>query len=175
MLLEKWKSLGLYPAMVVALEQETADSICANGGNSVVWLKEKESYSRVADAKFSVAAELAERNRIGFFVELDIFCRKNPFPYFASFKDKDLIHPGHGDVNYRPNIGMYLASTKLGPFFRGLTKVLAYSKDQEHYINQVKTVHPFLIKMCTRIVCPSLMILTTICFLPIFVTLRRRM
>lgn len=125
-LINKWKSIGLDPVLVVALDEVTARTLCENGFRSVYWNAEKASYSRVADAKFTVSAALAERGYRGFFIEMDVFCRKNPVPLFMSHK-YDLVNIGHGNVGNKINIGVYMASPRMGPFFRGLNRVLANS------------------------------------------------
>lgn len=137
-ILQKWKTLGFDPVLVVALEEETAQLICDAGFYAVFWSADKASYSRVADAKFGVAAALAERNYHSFFMEMDIFCRKNPVPHFLQLQSNgqtDLINIGHGHVNYYINIGAYLASPRVGPFFRGLTDVLRPSLHHDSFIN----------------------------------------
>jgi hypothetical protein len=59
-ILQKWKTLGLDPMLVIALEEETAQVICHAGFDAVFWSAEQASYSKVADTKFGVAAALAE-------------------------------------------------------------------------------------------------------------------
>jgi hypothetical protein len=134
-ILEKWKTLGIEPVLVVALEESTALRICEQGYFAVHWNALKASYSRVADAKFAVAASVAERGYRGFFIEMDIFCRKNPVPVFLKQK-QDLINIGHNDVGYFVNIGSFMAAPKMGPFFRGLLRVLSYSLENRQHTNQ---------------------------------------
>jgi hypothetical protein len=134
-ILEKWKTLGIEPVLVVALEKITAVRVCELGYFAVHWNVPQASYSRVADAKFSVAAAVAERGYRGFFIEMDIFCRKNPVPVFLKQK-QDLINIGHNDVGYFVNIGSFMAAPKMGPFFRGLLSVLNYSSENRQHTNQ---------------------------------------
>jgi hypothetical protein len=82
-----------------------------------------------------VAGSIADRGYRGFFIEMDVFCRKNPVPLFLKQK-KDLVNVGHGDVGYFVNIGTFFASPKMGPFFRGLVKVLSYSLKHRKHTNQ---------------------------------------
>lgn len=143
MLLAKWKSLGIDPVLVVALDAETSESICSQGYTAVHWDAPALSYSRVADVKFAVAAALADRGHRGFFIELDVFCRKNPLPLFTAHKEADLVLFGHGGVSWAPNIGVWFTSANVAPFFRGLTKVLSYSKEDPTYINWDNKPVPF--------------------------------
>lgn len=133
-ILSKWRNLGLDPVLVVAMDNATASTVCENGFQSVYWSATKASYSLVADAKFGVAAALAEKGYLGFFIEMDVFCRENPVPMFLQY-EKDLINIGHGDVANAVNIGVFMASSRMGPWFQGLKRVLAYSLERETYIN----------------------------------------
>jgi hypothetical protein len=133
MLLTKWKSLGMHPVLVLALDAETATTVCSQGYAAVHWDAPASSYSRVADVKFAVAAALAERGYPGFFMELDVFCRQNPLRLYTAQPQADLVLSGHGAVSWAPNIGVWFTSTRVAPFFRGLTKVLSFSKASRTY------------------------------------------
>lgn len=137
-IMEKWRTLGLDPLLVIALDEETAKAVCDYGFAAVHWSAKKGSYSRVADAKFAVARFVAEKGYRGFFIEMDIFCRKNPVPKFFEYvkEGADLVNVGHGDVGYFVNIGSFMAAPRMAPFFHGLQKVLAYSKDTREHTNQ---------------------------------------
>ena len=141
-ILEKWKTLGIDPILIVAMEKKTAEIACQMGFSAVHWDAPPASYSRVADAKFTVAASIADRGYQGFFIEMDVFCRKNPVPVFLSQK-QDLVHAGHGHVAFYPNIGTFMASPKMGPYFRGLRKVLNYSLQYRVYINHDNNTSDF--------------------------------
>ena len=141
-ILGKWRTLGIDPILVVALDDKSADMACHLGYSSVHWNADAASYSRVADAKFGVAASIAERGYRSFFMEMDVFCRKNPVPLFLN-ENRDLVSVGHGDVGYNTNTGSFLASAKTGPFFRGLLKVLSYSLENREYFNQVDWIGTF--------------------------------
>ena len=134
-ILAKWKTLGIDPVLVVALDENTARTVCEAGFASVHWDAPIDSYSLVADSKFIVAASLGERGYRGYFIEMDVFCRKNPVPYFLKYK-QDLVNVGHGDVGYAVNIGSFMASPKMGPFFQGMRKVLSYSLDNRVHKGQ---------------------------------------
>jgi hypothetical protein len=134
-ILEKWKTLGIDPALVVALDKKSAKLACKMGFAAVHWDAPIASYSRVADSKFEVAASICDRGYRSFFIEMDVFCRKNPIPLFLK-EDRDLVTIGHGDVAYAVNIGSFMASPKMGPFFRGLLKVLSYSLEHRQHTNQ---------------------------------------
>lgn len=127
-ILSKWRTLGLNPVLVVAMDPDVAEAVCLAGFSAVYWDNPKASYSRVADAKFSVAADIAEKGYPGFFIEMDVFCRQNPVPMFMRYP-QDLVSIGHGDMNYKVNIGVWLASPRMGPFFRGLIAVMRFSLD----------------------------------------------
>ena len=135
-ILEKWRTLGIDPILLIALDVKTAEMACHLGYSAVHWDADAASYSRVADAKFGVAASIAERGYRSFFMEMDVFCRKNPVPLFLN-ENRDLVSVGHGDVGYNTNTGSFLASAKTGPFFRGLLKVLSYSLENPKYTNQI--------------------------------------
>ena len=136
-ILTKWKTLGLDPVLVVALDEKTAKAVCDAGFRAVHWDAPIASYSRVADSKFNVAKSIADRGYRGYFIEMDVFCRKNPVPYFLNnYKTKDLVNIGHGDVGYFVNIGSFMAEPTMGPFFGGLIKVLSYSLDNREHTNQ---------------------------------------
>ncbi|KAI2505933.1 hypothetical protein MHU86_8532 [Fragilaria crotonensis] len=141
-LLEKWKTLGLDPVLVVALEEKTAERACQLGFSAVHWDAPPASYSRVADSKFGVAAAIADLGYRGFFIEMDVFCRRNPVALFLN-QNQDLIHTGHGDVGFYSNIGTFMASRKMGPFFRGLRKVLSYSLDNFEYVDHANATKEF--------------------------------
>jgi hypothetical protein len=97
-ILGKWKSLGLDPVLVIALDENTSKAVCHAGFAAVHWSAKKGSYSRVADAKFAVARYLGEKGYRGFFIEMDVFCRKNPVPKFFEYVNQkaDLVNVGHG-------------------------------------------------------------------------------
>lgn len=134
-ILTKWSSIGLNPVLVVAMDVETADTVCNQGFAAVHWDILKSSYSRIADAKFAVAGAIADRGYRGFFIEMDVFCRKNPVPMFLEHSQKqDLINIGHGDVNYNVNIGVFMASSRMGPFFEGVSEVLGHSLERPDYL-----------------------------------------
>ena len=151
-LLSRWKTLGLHPLTVVALDDETAQEVCRLGYSAILWDPPQSTYSRVADAKFGMTATLAEHTVKGWFLELDVFCRESPVSlveqelYLSTNNNKnnnqkpavDLWHLGHGDMNFYPNIGMYYAqpTPQVAQFFRSLLKVLSYSKDHRSYITQ---------------------------------------
>jgi hypothetical protein len=136
-LLHQWRSLGLHPVLVVALDSKTASSVCQAGFSAIHWNDPKMSYSRVADAKFSIATRLAQAGYRGLFIELDVFCRKNPLPLLVQQQERhqaDLVEIGHGDISNLPNIGVWLTGTrKVVPFFKGLQKVLSYSLHNTNY------------------------------------------
>jgi hypothetical protein len=142
MILEKWKTLGLDPVLLVALDEKTAERACQLGFSAVHWNAPSASYSRVADSKFEVAASIADRGYRGFFIEMDVFCRRNPVPLFLN-QHQDLIHGGHGDVGFYSNIGTFMASRKMGPFFRGLRSVLRYSLDKSEFIDHTNMTKEF--------------------------------
>jgi hypothetical protein len=129
------KTLGIEPILRVALEKSTAFRVCELDSFVVLWNAPQASYSRVADAKFSVAASVAEPGYRGFFIEMDIFCRNNPVPVFLK-KKQDLTNLGHNDVGYFVNIGSFMAAPKMGPFFRGLLSVLSYCLENRQHTNQ---------------------------------------
>lgn len=151
MILTKWSSLGMDPVLVIALDQETADTVCAHHHHAVLWSSPKRSYSRVADAKFTVAGALADRGYRGFFMEMDVFCHSNPVPVFLDYmnnnhnhkKAYDLVNIGHGHMGWKINIGAYLASTRMGPFFEGLNDFLKHSLHQEEYMNAFNSSRSF--------------------------------
>jgi hypothetical protein len=134
-IMQAWERLGIFPVLVVALEKKISDIACELGFFAVYWDRDIASYSRVADAKFNVAGLIADRGYRGFFMEMDVFCRKNPVPLFLE-QEKDLVNVGHGDVGYFVNIGTFLASPRMGPFFRGLVKVLSFSLKHKMHTNQ---------------------------------------
>ena len=149
-ILAKWKSLGMHPVLVVALDRETAQTVCSLGYESVLWDVKQSSYSRVADAKFGVAGFLAGHNIRGLFLELDVFCRFSPLPLILDRMeenpDTDMVVLGHGDVNFNPNIGMFYIkpSPILAGYFASLVRVLSHSSDQERtYINHNDKVKEF--------------------------------
>ncbi|KAI2494147.1 hypothetical protein MHU86_20379 [Fragilaria crotonensis] len=78
-ILAKWKTLGIDPVLVVALD-EVSKVACKMGFAAVYWDAPIASYSRVADSKFSVAASICDRGYRSFFIEMDVFCRKILFP-----------------------------------------------------------------------------------------------
>jgi hypothetical protein len=141
-ILAKWKTLGIDPVLVVALDENTARTVCEAGFASVHWAAPIASYSLVADSKFIVAASLGERGYRGYFIEMDVFCRKNPVPYFLKYK-QDLVNVGHGDVGYAVNIGSFMASPKMGPFFQGMRKVLSYSLDNREHTDHNNNTNEF--------------------------------
>ena len=142
----KWKTFGMDPALVVALDVDTAKQVCDAGFQSVLWDKPRESYSLVADAKFGVATYLASNKLEGLFLELDIFCRSSPLPvlreYITRVKKKggSMVLMGHGDVNFNPNIGMYYVRPQslTASFFSSLITILSYSKDEKYFVTQNK-------------------------------------
>ncbi|CAB9502714.1 expressed unknown protein [Seminavis robusta] len=158
MLLGRWKRLGMHPVMVMALDPYTANLVCGgmNSNNqffffAIQWDQPKESYSRVADVKFELPAMLIDQGIPSFFVEPDIFCRRNPIPTFVqelaanSSDDKvlqynpqnasntpfDLIHLGHIKPNWYPNIGAYYVQPNphVATFFRNTRTILRHSKN----------------------------------------------
>ena len=93
-LLYKWKSLGMYPVWIIALDRETTDLACSLGYPSFLWDEPQQTYARVADSKFGVAATLAENGIYGLFLELDVFCNVNPLPLLQSYlNEPKLILP----------------------------------------------------------------------------------
>lgn len=144
-ILSRWKELGMNPVLVVAMDSETAEAICRQGFSSVHWSAPSKSYSRIADAKFAVASAIAEKGYQGFFIEMDVFCRKNPVPFFLKQSQKyDLVNIGHGDVNFNVNIGVFMASSRMSPFFAGMSTVLTNSLQHElHFKNQRAGPLPF--------------------------------
>lgn len=159
-LLNQWKSLGMFPVWVVALDdQETASLACDLGYPSVLWDEPPQTYSRVTDAKFGVAATLARHGLAGLFLALDVFCQTNPLPLVQSllFQETkpiphqigrgeyrydtaryDLVVLGHGDVELNPNIGMYYVrpTPATAQFLESVLDVLAYSKENDVYVDQ---------------------------------------
>ncbi|KAI2498653.1 hypothetical protein MHU86_15830 [Fragilaria crotonensis] len=79
-ILAKWKTLGIDPVLVVALDKPSAKVACKMGFAAVYWDAPIASYSRVADSRFAVAASICDRGYRSFFIEMDVFCRKIPFP-----------------------------------------------------------------------------------------------
>lgn len=135
MLLDHWKTLEPeQEILVIALDEATSTHACSLGFFSIFWDKEPQSYSRVADAKFQVAAKLASSNRTQLFIELDVLCKYSPLPLMTSFEgDINLI--GHGDLQQKINIGMYFIrpSATVVAFFRSLTEILRLSLTQSNY------------------------------------------
>lgn len=131
--LEQWKSIGLSPLLVVAMDQETAAYVCGLGYQAVLWDEPPTSYSRVADSKFEVGAVLAEVGMPAFFMEVDVFCKKNPLPLFIN--KGGLVVTGHGYADFVPNIGQYYVEPKqeIADFFRSVRAVLRYSQDNKEY------------------------------------------
>lgn len=132
-LLARWRSLGMFPVTVIALDEETARTVCDLGYFSIQWDLEATSYSMVADVKFGMSALLAENGIPSWFLELDVFCRKSPLPLFPT--NYDVVHLAHGDYPSYPNIGSLLVqpSPHVATFFRNLGKVLAKSKQNRTY------------------------------------------
>jgi hypothetical protein len=71
---------------------------------------------------------------------MDVFCRANPVPHFLT---KDLINIGHGNANCQINIGAYLVSPRMGPFFRGLMDALLPSLHQDKFKNNYGGIERF--------------------------------
>lgn len=113
MLLENWERRILLShdesqLLVLALDAATADVACAHGYMAVHWDAPAQSYSRVADAKFQVAAKWSAMGYHQLFVELDVFCRASPLPLLLrEASGADLVLMGHGDLQQKVNIGMY--------------------------------------------------------------------
>lgn len=104
------------------------------------WDLPARSYSRVADAKFLAAAELANQGIDALFMELDVFCRQAPLPLFQQQADisienknknkqADIVRIGHGNMMMKINIGMYYVKAKpqTREFFDTLAWVLSHS------------------------------------------------
>lgn len=135
MLLEHWKTIAPeHTILVIALDQATAMHACSLGFFSIYWNNEPQSYSRVADAKFQVAEQLALSNRTQLFVELDVLCNSSPLPLMSSF-DGDINLIGHGDLQQKINIGMYYVrpSEGVATFFGTLVELLRTSLTQSNY------------------------------------------
>ena len=149
MLLQHWTRLGLTPLTVVSLDADTANTACRLGHFALLWDPPQRTYSRVADAKFGVTAALAKHHTRQWFMELDIFCRASPIPLMRQEmiapKPMDIVHLGHGDMNFYPNIGMYCVQPKerTAQHFARLLDVLEYSKDHPQYIGSGGNLKPF--------------------------------
>ena len=137
-ILKQWQTIGLDPILVVALDAETALYVCELGYTAVLWDLPKASYSKVADAKFEVAATLAELGIPAFFMEVDVFCKESPLPLFLQTKGRGIVVSGHGFADFVPNIGQYYVEPlqRTADFFRSVTKVLTYSKNHKTFVTQ---------------------------------------
>lgn len=138
-ILKQWQTIGLDPVLVIALDRETSTYVCKDlGYQAVLWDLPKASYSKVADAKFEVAATLAELGIPAFFMEIDVFCKESPLPLFLQTKGRGIVVSGHGYADFVPNIGQYYVEPleATADFFRSLAKVLVYSKDNGDYVTQ---------------------------------------
>eukprot|EP00547_Thalassionema_nitzschioides_P011746 CAMPEP_0194256514 /NCGR_PEP_ID=MMETSP0158-20130606/36862_1 /TAXON_ID=33649 /ORGANISM="Thalassionema nitzschioides, Strain L26-B" /LENGTH=590 /DNA_ID=CAMNT_0038995223 /DNA_START=63 /DNA_END=1835 /DNA_ORIENTATION=+ len=151
LILKQWFSIGLSPVFIVALDLETATYLCGLGYQSVVWDLPKASYSKVADAKFEVAATFSEMGAPAFFMEVDVFCKKNPMPLFlhstntTDDEEYGIVVSGHGYADFVPNIGQYYVrpSENTTQFFRAVAKVLEYSKEHGEYLTHNNVTKSF--------------------------------
>lgn len=143
-ILQQWLSIGLSPIFLIALDQETATYACSLGYQTSIWDFQEKSYSRVTDAKFEAAATFSELGLPAFFMEVDVFCNKNPLPLFLystnNVEDVDygIVVSGHGYADFVPNIGQYYVrpSLKTTNFFRSVLKLLEYSTNHKEYVTQ---------------------------------------
>ena len=121
-LLYHWSTLGLHPVLVVGLDWATTQRFCTAGYMAVHWdAPSTASYSRVADAKFTIAAQLAPRKAM--FIELDVVCRENPLPLFRAVQERTDADLGTSwDMAMSPIIPILVFGIRLAmwrPSFQG--------------------------------------------------------
>jgi hypothetical protein len=126
--------------LLVALDRETFETACQiEGISTVFWNVPAQSYSRVADAKFGVAAYFSRQGLHQLFVELDVFCRSSPLLISKqSLGNADLAVLGHEDFQSNLNIGMYYVkpSTEATQFFELLMELLRPSLTEQHQLTE---------------------------------------
>lgn len=86
-----------------------------------------QSYSRVADAMFLVAAQFVDEGIVALFIVLDIFCRKPHLALMLEQTDKaDVLQIARGDFMQLTSIGTHYAKAKpeTRDFFLSMSSVL---------------------------------------------------
>lgn len=133
MLVQHWQERILQrPMLILALDEATASAACDSGLMALHWDAAPQSYSRVADSKFQVAAAWSSLGFFQFFVELDVFCRANPLPLLQSLNEQtDIVLMGHGDLQQKINIGLYYVRPTVNTtaLFTTTSRILAPSLD----------------------------------------------